>query len=172
MRRKNLYITEVDVYLVGISLSNKALAQAKDWHEHHKDKCTLVSHLYNNTNKFAFPSETAVSATLKLQRTIYKDQFITAFADALKGCSPDAITEFNTVMGKSIEQPSVTTADQLVLYWLDNGEFVFCFNGVFGDVLTNQEVNKRLLEVYLDPARTVCKELYVCFDSHIDQINA
>eukprot|EP01032_Pedospumella_encystans_P016394 gene16394-18710_t len=41
MRRKNFYIAEVDVYLVGINLSNKALKRAQEWSATRKAEITL-----------------------------------------------------------------------------------------------------------------------------------
>ena len=165
MRRKNLYITEVDVYMIGINLSDKALKQAKEWNATLKGQCTLVDHI--SPGKAAVPTEVKVSATLRFCRHITKDQFLTAFEEAFKGLSAEAINDFKSVMGKSIVTGAVTQTDSLVLYWLDNGEVLFALNGVFGEPLTNLELNKRLLEVYIDPTRTVSKELYTCLEKHI-----
>lgn len=169
MRRKNLYITEVDVYLVGINLSKSGANRAKEWSASHKSECSLATYLLNDANK-KLPSEATISATLRFCRTITKDQFLTAFDEAFKGCSPDAVADFRKVMGSAIASGVVTNKDELVLYWLDNGDIAFALNGVFGDRLTNFELNKRLLEVYIDPARTVSKELYASLENNIKDI--
>jgi hypothetical protein len=171
MRRKNLYITEVDVYLVGINLSGAGLQRAKEWSASHKSECSLVDYLMKSCNQ-KLASEVTVSATLRFCRQITKDQFLTAFDEAFKGCSADAVADFRKSMGAVITSGSVTKSDELVLYWLDNGDIAFTLNGVYGERLTNRELNKRLLEVYIDPARTVSKELYTCLENNIPNVVA
>lgn len=171
MRRKNLYITEVDVYLIGINLSEKSLQRAKEWTATKKSECTLVDFLFQAPGKKQV-SDVVASATLRFCRQITKDQFLTAFDEAFKGCSPEAIADFREIMGKVIAAGMVTKNDELVLYWLDNGDVVFALNGVFGDRLTSFELNKRLLEVYIDPTRTVSKELYSCLETNLNNVSA
>lgn len=171
MRRKNLYITEVDVYLIGINLSEKSLQRAKEWTATKKSECTLVDFLFQAPGKKQV-SDVVASATLRFCRQITKDQFLTAFDEAFKGCSPEAIADFREIMGKVIVAGMVTKNDELVLYWLDNGDVVFALNGVFGDRLTSFELNKRLLEVYIDPTRTVSKELYSCLETNLNNVSA
>lgn len=171
MRRKNLYITEVDVYLIGINLSERSLKRAKEWNATKKTECTLVDYLFPVPGKKQ-AADVVASATLRFCRQITKDQFLTAFDEAFKGCSPEAIADFRVVMGKVIASGLVTKSDELVLYWLDNGEIAFALNGVFGDRLTSFALNKRLLEVYIDPTRTVSKELYACLESNINNVTA
>lgn len=166
MRRKNLYITEVDVYMIGINLSKKGESLAKVWNAKHTSDCSLAAFLMKNTDQ-KLASEVTVSATLRFCRQITKDQFLAAFDEAFKGCSPEAVADFRTIMGSAISSGVVAKSDELVLYWLDNGDIAFALNGVFGDRLTNRELNQRLLEVYIDPARTVSKELYASLESTI-----
>ncbi len=170
MRRKNLYITEVDVYLIGINLSSKALKSAQEWSSSHKGESSLADYLTRDYGNKKIPTDVSVSATLRFCRHITKDQFLTAFDEAFKGCAPEAVSDFRASMGKSISSGSVSQKDELVLFWLDNGDIAYTLNGVIGDRLTNPELNKRLLEVYIDPTRTVSKELYTCLEKHINEV--
>lgn len=173
MRRKNLYITEVDVYLVGVNLSAKALKRAQEWNAIKKADVSLATYL---TQEAAAgkksPTDTAVSATLRFCRNITKDQFLTAFDESFKGCTPEAVASFRSSMSNVMTNGAVGPKDELVLFWLDNGDMAFTLNGVLGERLTNFELNKRLLEVYIDPARTVSKELYACIEKHINDVTA
>ena len=170
MRRKNLYITEVDVYLVGINMSNTALKSAKEWNSSHKNEGSLVDYLMKSRSQ-KLASEVIASATLRFCRSVTKDQFLTAFDEAFKGCTPEAVAEFRKVMGDSMSAGTVNKNEELVLFWLDNGDIAFSLNGVFAESrLTNFELNKRLLEVYIDPTRTVSKELYNCLESNIGNV--
>jgi hypothetical protein len=105
----------------------------------------------NCCNKIA--SDIPVPATLRFLRQVTKHQFLTAFDEAFKGCSPDAVADFRKVMGAAIESGVVKKGDELVLYWLNNGDIAFALNGAFGGHLTKQELNQRLLEVYIDASR-------------------
>jgi hypothetical protein len=173
MRRKNLYITEVDVYLVGINLSKSAQQSGKDWALNHKSDVSLVQHIMGNpTTKL--PAEVKVSATLRFQRDISKDQFLTAFEEAFKGCDADAIVDFKARIGKVIAAQgngAVTKKEELVLYFLDNGTVLFSLNGVFGEKLENVALNRRLLEIYIDPARTVSKELFTSLEKNLADLD-
>lgn len=173
MRRKNLYITEVDVYLVGVNLSSKALKRAQEWSATKKNDVTLATYLTQDAAAGRkVPTDVAVSATLRFCRSITKDQFLTAFDEAFKGCTPEAVAAFKSSMGKVMSAGSVGQKDELVLFWLDNGDIAFTLNGTVGERLTNFELNKRLLEVYIDPTRTVSKELYACLEKHLNDVTA
>ena len=171
MRRKNFYITEVDVYQIGINLSHNGVALAKEWESEQKGKVSLAAYLMRSC-KHKLATEVTVSATLRFCRQVTKDQFLNAFDEAFKGCSPDAVAEFRSTMGSAMSTGVVAKGDDVSLFWLDNGEMAFALNGVLGDRLTNRELNQRLLEVYIDPARTVSKELYTCIETHIKDLDA
>lgn len=170
MRRKNFYIAEVDVYLVGINLSNKALKRAQEWNASRKSEVTLVDYLTQDNAGKKIPTDVMISATLRFCRTITRDQFLGAFDDSFKGCSPDAVASFKERVGKVMVSGSLTQKDEAGMFWLDNGDFIFSVNGELSERLTNPELNKRLLEVYLDPTRTVSKELYACLEKHINDV--
>lgn len=172
MRRKNLYITEVDVYLTAINLSSKALKRAQEWSATHKSEVTLSDYLTQDFIGKKVPTDVAVSVTLRFCRHITKDQFLTAFDEVLKGCTPDAVVAFKTKLGGSISSGAVSQKDELVLFWLDNGDIAYTLNGEPGERLTNFELNKRLLEIYMDPAKTVSKELTTCLEKHIGEISS
>ena len=171
MRRKNFYIAEVDVYLVGINLSNKALKRAQEWSATRKEEITLVGYLTQDSAGKKVPTDVAISATLRFCRTITREQFLGAFDDSFKGCSPDAVSTFKERVGKVMASGSLTQKDEAGMYWLDNGDFIFSVNGELSERLTNTELNKRLLEVYLDPTRTVSKELYTCLETHLNEVS-
>jgi hypothetical protein len=166
MRRKNLYITEVDVYMIGINFSQSGSALAKEWNAKHSGEGSLPAYIMKSCSE-KIASDIPVSATLRFMRQVTKDQFLTAFDEAFKGCSPDAVADFRKVMGAAIESGVVKKGDELVLYWMNNGDIAFALNGAFGGHLTNRELNQRLLEVYIDPSRTVSKELYTSLENNI-----
>jgi len=171
MRRKNLFVVEVDIYFIGLNISDTTLAQAKQWSTSFRNKCSLAEHVYGNlSNKSTLPTEIKLSATLRFARGVTKAQFLDAFDAAFKGLSKEVIDDFKKSMGESIGDVSVSKGDEFVFYWMDNGDVAFTKNGVFGEPLRFPDLNMRLLEVYIDPTRTVSPELATCVDKHIDAI--
>ncbi|KAJ1439157.1 hypothetical protein B484DRAFT_415978 [Ochromonadaceae sp. CCMP2298] len=170
MRRKNLYVVEVDIYMIGISLSDQTVKSAKEWAASEK-KCSLADYIFpsapSNTDKG--PSDVKIAATLRFARGVTRQQFIDAFDEAFKGLPKEMIDDWKSQMQRSITA-NVEKDDEIIFYWLDNGEVLFTKNGVVGQSLKYNILNKRLLEVYIDPARAVSKEVPACLEKHIAEI--
>jgi hypothetical protein len=170
MRRKNFYIVEVDVYLLGINLSSSALNKGKEWSRLENPTVSLSEALLQK-NKLPVLSvkdkkvadhksnDVNIALTLRFARNITKDQFIDAFNEAFIGCSPANVEIFKTSLGKIVDHTGVKQGEELYFYWLENGDFTVARNGVMGDTFNIDEINKRLLEVYIDPKRTVSPQL-------------
>jgi hypothetical protein len=168
MRKKNLYVVEVDIYLIGINLSDQVLKSAKEWAASQKDKCSLADYIFPSS-KAALPSEVKISATLRFVRGVTRQQFLDAFDDAFKGLPKEMVDSFKTELGKSIPT-KVNKEDEFQFFWLDNGQVKIAKNGEIGQSLKNNVLNKRLLEVYIDPVRAVSKEVSTCLERHIVEI--
>ena len=166
MRRKNFYIVDVDVYLVGISLADDTLKIAKQWNSNGGGK-SLVDSIFDSYHLLSSkPSKVTLSATLRFCRGATTAQFLNAFEDAFKGCDQVAVEDFKTVFSELITA-GIKEKDEFVFYWLDNGDVVVSMNGQIGNVLPHKELNKRLLEVYIDPKRTVSPELLHSLEHNI-----
>ena len=169
MRRKNFYIVEVDVYLIGVSLSSATLSKDKAWGAAGKDSPTLAEALLNQsdyydkiTNKKTqaqYKNEIKICLTLRFQRSVTKAQFIEAFNDAFAGCNQTSVDIFKESLGKIVDDTGVKQGEEIFFYWLDNGDFTVSRNGKLGNTFNIAEINQRLLEVYIDPKRTVSPEL-------------
>jgi hypothetical protein len=165
MRRKNLYVVEVDIYMIGISLSDQTIKSAKEW---------AASDNESSLADYIFPSgpsntDVKIAATLRFARGVTRQQFIDAFDDAFKGLPKEMIDDWKAQMSTSITG-NVEKDDEIIFYWLDNGEVLFTKNGKVGQSLKYNTLNKRLLEVYIDPARAVSKEVPACLEKHIAEI--
>lgn len=168
MRRKNLYIVEVDIYLLGLNLSTAALTKGKDWSKTENKTTTLSDALLEKT-PLQLPTKTKkattshndvrIALTLRFVRGVTKTQFLDAFNDAFAGCNQANVDTFKNSLGKIVDDSGVKQGEEIYFYWLDNGDFTVSRNGVMGDTFNINEINHRLLEVYIDPKRTVCPEL-------------
>lgn len=168
MRRKNFYVVDVDVYLIGISMADDTLKVAKQWMSRGDGK-SLVDSIFNSYNLLSSsPSKVTLSATLRFCRGATTAQFLNAFEEALKGCDQVAVEDFKKGFSELITT-GIKEKDEFVLYWLDNGDVLVSMNGQTGSVLSNKGLNKRLLEVYIDPKRTVSPELLHSLEHNIQQ---
>ncbi len=168
MRRKNFYIVEVDVYLLGMYLSNNELTNGKEWCKSSKENFSLSNALLeqklvvgkdNKIHTITDKNDVKICLSLKFMRTITKVQFLDAFNEAFAGCNPAHIETFKTSLGQVVDDTGVKQGEEIFFYWLNNGDFTVARNGKLGDTFNINEINLRLLEVYIDPKRTVSPEL-------------
>jgi len=180
MRRKNFYIVEVDVYQIGISLSSAVLSNGKRWAAAGKEIPSLSDALLDNSQYFDkitnkktqgnYKNEIKICLTLHFKRAITKSQFLDAFNEAFAGCNPISVDIFKKSLGKIVDESGVKQDEEIFFYWLDNGDFTVSRNGVIGDTFNIDEINHRLLEVYIDPKRTVSPELSQSIHKFIKEI--
>ena len=170
MRRKNFYIVEVDVYLLGLYLSNHELSKGKAWSSTDAQTVSLSDALLQkkvvinsakdkkatNTNH---KNDVKIGLTLQFARTVTKAQFLDAFNEAFVGCKPENIETFRASLGKIVDDKGVKQGEEIFFYWLENGDFTVSRDGKLGNTFNIDEINQRLLEVYIDPKRTVSPEL-------------
>ena len=104
--------------------------------------------------------ETLVSANLRFVRAVGKAQIVEAFSDAFKNCDPLAISFFKDALSGAIpSENGLKINDEFRFNWTKNGVLFITTDGYTSPPITNLEISKRLLEVYLDSSKTVSKEL-------------
>ena len=85
MRRKNFYVAEVDVYQVGMYVSNESLKASKQWNKTDKSG-TLTDALIVPTRSFKTkPDSPKVMMSLKFVRNVSNDKISEAFNEAFSG---------------------------------------------------------------------------------------
>lgn len=172
MRRKNLYVVEVDVYLIGLSLPASVIKSLKHWKKTGDPATSLADViLQKETSRNTGTDRTMVAVTLKFVRAVSKAQIIQAFEDALIGCDKKAISDFRDAMSKVIDgDRGLKTGDILHFDWPKEGGLVVSSEKRVGSEVKSPEVARRLLEVYIDDTRTVSKDLVRCLKENIDKI--
>lgn len=174
MRRKNLFVVDVDVYLIGLSLSSPAIDAMKTWKAEGKLSIPLAEVILNDQMPLIPESkETIVSVKLRFVRSVSQTQMIQAFEDALRGCEAASIAEFRAGLLSIIDKDrGLQAGDVLRFDWPKQGGILLTSGNQQDSRIKDQGLAQRLLEVYVDDTRTVSKDLVKCMMDNIDAIKA
>jgi len=145
MRRKNLYVTQVDVYLAALALSPISLKNAKN----EFSSCSILKS----------QKGTKASVTLKFVRSVGASQVVEAFNDAFKDCDPIDVAIFKEALRKSIGENGMKVNEEVTFYWVNDNELVVSKSGNPIQNLQSSQLSIRLLDVYINPNTTVSPEL-------------
>lgn len=168
MRKKNLMLFEVDIYQVGLRLSSESLSLAKAAIlKNEKFSDAFIDSVLNTSVNDIIPW---VSVPLKFVRTVSTNQVIEAFNEAFVGCDKAGIEQFKTALRESIGLHGVTAGEEIIYYWLKGGGLIIVKNGVAGSIMKNKEIEKRLLDVYVDPKLSVSPDLVKCIQNYMTSL--
>jgi hypothetical protein len=167
MRRKNLYLVEIDVYLASLSLSPTALARSKA-SMNKKETNSIADSILETREGGAVPQPIAI-VTLRFQRDVDAQTFALGFNDVFVGLPADQIAVFQQQMKASIGN-GAKKGDDVSIVWMEGGSLIFLKNGQIGQTFTNSVLEKRLLEAYVDVKRAVSPELIKSIDANIPQM--
>lgn len=169
MRRKNLFVVDVDVYMIGLSLSSPAIDAMKTWKADGKVSIPLAEVILNNPES----KQTIASVKLRFVRSVSQTQMIQAFEDALRGCDAASIAEFRDGLLKIIDKDRGLQAGDILRFdWPKQGGLLLTSGNHQDSQIKDQGLAQRLLEVYVDDTRTVSKDLVKCMLDNIDAIKA
>lgn len=118
MRRKNLYIMEVDVYLAALNLSPEAVVVAKKWNQSNKAD-SFASQLVGCNGTSNGPKATV---SLKFVRDVTTANVVEAFNEAFSGCDANAVTKFKSLLSSVIGKDGVKNGEEVCMYKM----FSFC----------------------------------------------
>ncbi len=167
MRRKNLFVVEVDVYMTGLGLSKSAVKNAQAWKKASNQSSSLadvvVNTIENNGNPIAY-------VPLRFVRDVTTSQIVEAFNDAFKGIDPNEIAIFKVSLGKTVGSDGMKTGETVNFFWMDGGGLMITKDGKPPQTLRSDVLEKRLLEVYVDPKICVSRELVASIDSHLGDV--
>lgn len=166
MRRKNFFIVDVDVYEVGLCLSKENLVKGQKAIQSGE---SLANALYKNGK--ILPDKIAeIAIPLKFVRYVSTTQIVEAFNDSFVGCSQDGIDLFKDALRSIVGKAGLALGQEMTFYWLRGGGLVIAKDGEIAEVIYYPELEKRLLEVYIDPNRSVSPDLINCISAHIQNI--
>lgn len=164
MRRKDFYVFAVDVYLVGLYVSPMNL-----FHMQHcirndtiNNMCDVLLDKEDDSDHQNETKQPHISVVLKFVRACTKDEVVTAFVTTFADLPSDDVQLFRSELDSRLSDDGVNIGEEVVFYWLEGGGLVITQNQAFHSncsPYTSKSIEKRLLEVYLHPDRTVAVEL-------------
>lgn len=169
-----MYIVEVDVYQIGLSISDRILKKSKSDGINNlvlsNDSPSTISDFVINSNS-KDKNVCKASISLKFVRTVSQKQILDAFHESFIGCDPIHIAKFNEVIG-AVMGTEMKSGQEVIFHWMEGGGLVFMKDGVVveNSCFSNPEIERRLLEVYVDPRRAVSPELITSIQSNIAEI--
>jgi len=159
MRRKKILMLDLDIYNVKVSLSAPLLKEARSWKNEHEKDTSLHSVVFDKLIHTRNDDESGISVNLNFVRGVTTHQVVEAFNESFVGCDPTSTTLFKDTLRSSVGTTGVSAGDHIEFYWLNGGGLVISVKGQVKGTIFNKEIEKRLLEVYIDPSRTVSPTL-------------
>ena len=101
-------------------------------------------------------------------RDVSTAQAVDAFKDAFKGCNTEGIAKFGAVMTDAIGGGGCKVGEEVTFYWVEGGGLYIDKAGTKPYMVKDPEIEKRLIDVYLDPARTVSPDLVKSFNDFLN----
>lgn len=176
MRRKNLYLFEVDVYLCGFNLSKPALGVAQAWSKANKAGTAstgLADELVDSKASSGLASgSTSIHITLNMVRHVLTNQIVEAFNDAFVGLEASEVAIFKEALRLAVGPTGILDKENIGFSWLAGGGMAITRNGEVKAVVQSAVVEKRLLEVYVNPKLAVSKELLDSISANVENVTA
>lgn len=166
MRRKNLYLFEVDVYLTGLSLLEETIQELQMDQNLTPARAVLASQVTNSK----LEGQPVAFVTCRFVRDVGLNSILDAFQETFTGLPSDDVLEFRNQLGAAVGQDGVKKGDEVIFAWLHNGGMKILLNGVVGGQVKNPLVEERLIEVYVDKKRTVSPQLVQSLHENISKI--
>lgn len=142
-----------DVYLAGLYLDEAAAAKVSD-------KLKADPTLTISEALFSILPSHSPSLLLQFCRNVGKEQFVDAIVAAFEGVDASDVQPLRRYLEAVLGTEGLKPGDTLEMTWLKGGGLSMTKNSVQGLCHErNPRVEQRLLEVYLDPRRSVSQEL-------------
>ena len=163
MRKKNLYVVAVDVYMAAAFLSPSAVANAKAW------KSGTIADAVLSANSNTKSPQAAAIVTLRFVRDVGASNLKGAFNEILSGLPLAEINAFTEQVGASVGAEGVKNGEDILFVWMEGGGLSIVCKGKAGHI-DNPAVEKKLLDGYLDAEKGVSPDLRKCFADNIANI--
>jgi hypothetical protein len=160
MRRKNFYITEVDVYVASCYMNDGVLKNMKG------QEITSGSEKFPDTlleSQGGGGDAPVVAISSKFVMDVSKSKVVESFDEAFKGCNPSAVASLKSTLGDVLGDSGMAKGEEFQFYWYGrtNKGLVIVKDGKYKETEASEDMvalQRRLLNVYLGP-NTVSPEL-------------
>jgi hypothetical protein len=159
MRKKSFWVVEVDVYMTGFSLSKPAELHARQWRtEDPNSSKTLAAVIHDFDDKKAKDTPKAC-VSLNFVRSVTTPQIVEAFNDAFHDLDPVEVAKFKSALNDSVGLNGMNKGEVVCFVFMNGGGILFTVHGHSKQIIRSEVLEKRMLEVYMDPKYTVSKQL-------------
>lgn len=160
IRKKNLYLVELDIYRIGVVVPASGFTKVGEWI---KNPTLPLSHYLLKKDaaptKSQDPNPIRLGLLLKFCRSVGKDLFVDAFRSAFQGIDAAAFDLFKVALERTMGADGLKTGEEMQFYFLEDGEIILTKNGAIGGRVNVEALTVRLLDVYTESSRAVSKEL-------------
>lgn len=150
--------------MCGAYLSEAAFKRAQTWKSRAPNNIDSFSQVIARGDRTL-----SAACALNFVREVGQQAFVDAFNEAFSDLRDrEGVDKFKKALADCVGT-SAKTGDQVVFYWVGNDDIALSKNGSPAILcnLKSREVITRLLDVYVDPSRTVSKELVKSIDQNI-----
>jgi hypothetical protein len=112
-----------------------------------------------------------VAMVLRMVRDVEKSQTLEAFAETFAGIPQEDIDTFKTELGNRVDESGTHVDEEIVFFWKTGGGLAVKQRDE-SPAFSCPSVERRLLEVYLDRERTICKELLQSVEDFVCDVDA
>jgi hypothetical protein len=159
MRKKSFWVVEVDVYMTGFSLSKPTELHARQWRtEDPNSSKTLAAVIHDFDDKKAKGAPKAC-VSLNFVRSVTTPQIVEAFNDAFHDLDPVEVAKFKSALNDSVGLNGMNKGEVVCFVFMNGGGILFTVHGHSKQIIRSEVLEKRMLEVYMDPKYTVSKQL-------------
>ena len=164
MRKKNLFVVEVDVYTVGIYISPLKDTELLTTIANQKNRNQLeISTPLLNDNK---DTTVTLGIVLHFVRSVGRKQVVDAIVDALSYSNAEAIytealNKFSDILLNSITSNGMSKDDELSFtYYGSSGESLsISLNDKYVGTVNNVELRRKLAEIYCSSEKSITLEV-------------
>lgn len=161
MRRKEImWVLIFDVYKVGFYCSPFTLLRVQDCIRNGNvaSLCDVI--LDNNAgvgsrNGHGKPH---IAMILRMVRDVEKETTLASFAEAFGGIPQEDIDRFRAELGRRVDDSGTLIGEEILFMWKQGGGLTITQRDE-SPTFYCASVERRLLQIYLDPVRCICKDL-------------
>ena len=149
---------DFDIYKISCNLSEPLLKEAQSWKKSHSDAplaSVLMEHLLIPTKE---GKSSGVEINLTFVKSVSTTQILEAFYESFKDCDPITYTKFLDILQSAIGSDGMKPGKVIEFHWLHGGGLLVAIDGEYKGYFDDNTIEKRLLEIYIDPHRTVSPE--------------
>jgi len=154
--------------MVAVGVGPYSLDRAREWlreekHHAHRRYFTLVDHLLKRENiitPYSITNPVKIGVVLKFERSVPADQLLDALIQPLAFVHDEPRKNFINMLRSAVgDAEYLRRGEEIAFYWFDSGNLLILHDGDLTSGINNPEINRALLEGFIDDRKTMSREL-------------